>query len=258
MLHKRLDTRRMMAGVAVVSATALMAVAVAAQEPRPRFASVTITDGGAGNQAPSGTPETGLFLRSNVTVAGLVQFAYEISGSELIGGPDWIRADRFDVTGSAGRTASDTEVRQMVQSLLEDRFALSLRTEVRNMSYYVLRASSDGQPGPRLQSCDPSAQPSAPMPLRLPPDAVPMTATCISMPEIARRVSTAVTAPVVDRSNLKGLWSYRITVQQPRASEPAGPLVASAFREQLGLDLQQTQGRLPVLVVQSVARPKAN
>ncbi len=254
MLHKR----TMMAGVVVVSALALVATAVAAQEPKPRFTSVTITGAGADSKAPSGTLGTGVFRRQNVTLAVLVQFAYEISGFELIGGPDWMRADRFDVTGSAGRIGSGAEVRQMVQSLLEDRFALKLRTEVRDMSYYVLRAPSDGHLGPRLQPCDPSAQPSAPVPLPLPPDAVPMTATCVSMPEIARRASTAVAAPVVDRSDLTGLWSYRITVQQPKASEPVGPLLASAFREQLGLDLQPTKGSLPVLVVQSVARPRVN
>jgi len=94
--------------------------------------------------------------------------------------------------------------------------------------------------------------------MRVPQDAVPMTATCLSMPDIANRASTAVAAPVLDRSNLQGLWSYRITVQQPKAGEPAGPLVVGAFRDQLGLDLQQTKGPLPVLVVQSVARPKVN
>jgi uncharacterized protein (TIGR03435 family) len=90
------------------------------------------------------------------------------------------------------------------------------------------------------------------------PDAVPMTATCLSMSDIASRASTVVAAPVLDRANFQGLWSYQITVQQRKAGEPAGPLLARAFRDQLGLDLQQTKGPLPVLVIQSVARPKLN
>jgi uncharacterized protein (TIGR03435 family) len=250
-------TRTIMAIVATASALALVAPAVMAEQSRPRFASVTITAAGKGSSAPTGMPDTGLFRRSNVTLAGLVQFAYKISGLELIGGPDWIRVERFDVSGSAARSTTDVEMRQLVQSLLEDEFALKLGTEVRNMSHYVLRASSDSPLGPRLQRCDPSAPPSAPAPMRLPPNAVPMTAACLSMADIANRTSTAVAAPVLDRSNLEGLWSYRIAVQQPGPGEPAGPMVAGAFREQLGLDLQQTDGPLPLLVVQSVARPRA-
>lgn len=253
MLHKRTISK----GVAGVSALALMATALVAQGPKRRFTSVVIAAAGASSSAATGTPDSGLFRRSNVTLAGLVQFAYKIGGLELIGGPDWIRAERFDVSGSAERGTTDAEMRQLVQSLLEDEFALKLGTEVRNMPHYVLRASSDSSLGPRLQRCDPSAPPSAPAPMRLPPDTVPMTATCLSMKDIANRTSTAVAAPVLDRSNLDGLWSYRIAVQQPGPGQPAGPMVAGAFREQLGLDLQQTNGPLSVLVVQSVARPKA-
>lgn len=252
-----LRKRTMIAGVAGVSALALMAAGVTAQELKPRFTSATIAAAGTGSSAPTGAPDTGLFRRSNVTLAGLVQFAHKISGLQLIGGPEWIREERFDVTASAGRRMTNDEMRQLVQSLLEDEFALKLGTEVRNMSHYVLRASSSDALGPQLQRCDPSIPPSAPAPMRLPPGAVPMTATCLSIADIATRASTAVAAPVLDRSSLEGLWSYRITVQQPGPGEPAGPMVASAFREHLGLDLQQTKGPLPVLVVQSVARPKA-
>lgn len=253
-----LHTRKVQASAVFAAGVALMVVTIAAQQPRLRFDSTTIVAAGTGGAAPTGTPETSLFRRSNVTVAGLIQFAYEVGSFELLGGPDWVRVDRFDVTGSMRPGASDADVRQMVQSLLAEGFALRLDREVRDMSYYVLRASADGSLGPRLQRCDPSAPRSEPAPMRLPPDAVPMTAACVSMSEIAKRASTAVAAPVVDRSDIKGLWSYRITVQQPKVGESVGPLVASAFREQLGLDLHLTKGRLPVMVIQSVARPKAH
>jgi len=75
-----LRKRTMIAGVAGVSALALMAAGVTAQELKPRFTSATIAAAGTGSSAPTGAPDTGLFRRSNVTLAGLVQFAHKISG----------------------------------------------------------------------------------------------------------------------------------------------------------------------------------
>ncbi len=250
-----LRRRTTLAVVAGVSALVLPVAGANVQESRPKFSSVTVVAAGSASTAAQGAPDAVSFRRSNVTVVGLIQFAHTIGGLQVVGGPDWIRTERFSVTGIAGRPTEDTELRRMVQSLLEEEFALKLDAQAHDMSHYVMRASADGSVGPSLERCDPSAPPPAPM--RVPQGAVPMTATCLSMADIAGRVSATVAAPVLDRSSISGQWSYRITVQQPRPGEPTGPLVTQAFREQLGLDLQQAKGPIPVLVVQSAARPKA-
>jgi uncharacterized protein (TIGR03435 family) len=77
---------------------------------------------------------------------------------------------------------------------------------------------------------------------------------------------------VIDKTGLKGL--YDITLQWDRdsrlnanavpnaiATAPSaalGPSLPAALEEQLGLRLQSAKGPLPVLVIDSVARPSDN
>src|SRR5687768_2078612 len=60
-----------------------------------------------------------------ITAAGLILYAYDLRDYQLIGGPDWMRTDRFDVAATAGRDVPAAELRLMVQSLLADRFRLT-------------------------------------------------------------------------------------------------------------------------------------
>ena len=69
-------------------------------------------------------PRGGLFRRIDSTVAPLIQYAYAVRDLQLVGGPDWIRKDRFDVIAKAAGEVPTAQMRLMVQSLLEERFGL--------------------------------------------------------------------------------------------------------------------------------------
>lgn len=43
----------------------------------------------------------GRFTGVNVSVAGLVRWAYELPDFQVAGGPKWITSDRFDVTATS-------------------------------------------------------------------------------------------------------------------------------------------------------------
>src|SRR5205823_3988334 len=75
----------------------------------------------------------------------------------LTGGPEWIRSDRFDLeaTAEAGAIPSELpsqlrndKMRLMLQSLLADRFQLSMHREVKEQSVYALVVAKNG---PKLQ-----------------------------------------------------------------------------------------------------------
>ena len=74
--------------------------------------------------APAGS---GIFNRST-SAAGLIAEAYEVQDFQLSGGEDWVRAERYDVAARAGREVSQTEIREMVKTLLADRFKLRVKT----------------------------------------------------------------------------------------------------------------------------------
>ena len=93
----------------------------------------------------------GYFTVRNITVRGLISFAYFAMPYEVVDGPDWIDRNRFDVVAVAqGRSTRDNYT--MVQTLLAERFSLRLRKEMREMPVYVLlKARDDGKLGPGLR-----------------------------------------------------------------------------------------------------------
>src|SRR5262249_10751750 len=83
----------------------------------------------------------------NVSVHFLIAWAYTLQPQQLVGGPDWIRDLRFDITAKDEETelpkASDVVTvgnrsRMRVRALLEERCRLKLRRDDREMSVYVL------------------------------------------------------------------------------------------------------------------------
>lgn len=219
-------------------------------------------------QQPPRRPD--VYYASSVTVAYLIRFAYGIRDVELIGGPDWIRRDEFEINAKAPREASADEMRLMLQALLEDRFALVVRREQREMRFFELRvARDDGRLGPALQACeDPEADRNAPPgpPVRLPPGGMPASMRCRPMSALADMASGMVRAPVTDGTGLPGLWSFMFMFLQPnlpgseleRARVERVPSFEEGLREYLGLTLESRRGPVDVLVVESVEPPTEN
>jgi uncharacterized protein (TIGR03435 family) len=95
-----------------------------------------------------------------------------------------------------------------------------------------------------------------------------MTGGAITIREIAERLETAVSAPIVDRTGLAGVFdidleytpSNELTRVVDSTLEPnaRGVSIFTAVQEQLGLKLQPAQGPVEVLVIDSVERPTPN
>lgn len=246
----------------------------------------------------SGAREGDRWRSSNVTLRLLIQSGYRnefpMTG-QIIGGPDWMDADRFDVTGSmpAGTTAA--EMNAMVRSMLADRFGLRVHREERELPVYALRiARSDGRLGPQIRpltiDCDAlraarlrGEAPPMPPPSR---DSLPdcftgigaarlgydISSGGISMSELARHVSEAAGRPVFDRTGLTGFFALTLRFAtepgavSPLGGRPAGvsieavdlPSLAAAVEEQLGLKLESSRERVSVLIIDGAQRPTEN
>jgi hypothetical protein len=110
---------------AAIALIAGVAVTLAAQSPEPAFEVVSIKRGEAG-VFPVG-PEArrgGSFVATNATLERIVRFAYDLPSYRIVGGPEWVRNDRFSIEARAGRDASAEEIQRMVQTLIRDRFQL--------------------------------------------------------------------------------------------------------------------------------------
>ena len=77
---------------------------------------------------------------------------HQLPRSRVVGGPDWINTERFDIAAKAKSEVSYPEAFQMLRSLLVERFGLVVHNELRDGDVYDLSlARDDGTLGPMLR-----------------------------------------------------------------------------------------------------------
>ena len=115
-----------------------------------------------------------------MTLRGLVAAAYgapqPLPLYRVVGGPDWIDSDRFDIDAKASTDLTDlpgqpgwsARGQQMLRVLLAERFRLVAHQETHDVpSYELVKARSDGRLGPGLivsldVECTPPSPPGSP------------------------------------------------------------------------------------------------
>jgi len=94
-----------------------------------------------------------------------INFAYKLTGAEgrtlQSQLPKWATTDQFDIEARAPANTTKDQMRLMMQSLLADRFKLSLHFETQQLPVFGLVLVKPGKTGPQLRShsegppCDP-------------------------------------------------------------------------------------------------------
>jgi uncharacterized protein (TIGR03435 family) len=85
--------------------------------------------------SPPDTTESGGFLPHGrmefrgTTLLKLIGVAYSVRTDRIAGGPSWLDTDRFDVVAKAASSASEIAMRNMLKTLLAERFGLSIHEE---------------------------------------------------------------------------------------------------------------------------------
>jgi bla regulator protein blaR1 len=234
----------------------------------------------------------GRFNTFNTPVRLLITFAYQIQGYQLVGGPDWLNNERFDIVakmeGDPPAVIPGTGADHMMlatRTLLADRFKLKIHKETRELDIYALTmAKAGGRPGPKLVpakgGCSPeelAARRGAPPPSKGGPPPVicgiqqgPGRIRFGNYPLelFARSISARVGRAVVDRTGLTGNWEFELEFQPevpsggqlppgatPPPIDPDAPNFFTALQEQLGLKLDATKGPEEVWVIDSVEHP---
>jgi uncharacterized protein (TIGR03435 family) len=219
----------------------------------------------------------------------------------------------------SGGKLSREQTQLMMQSLLEERFQLKAHKETRELPVYNLVVAKDGsklkasadQTLPPLiasgppQPCDPEAAnripPALPPPpppgggrggfpdistlprgamlVMMSPNGMTMAANGTAMGNFVNFLSQQVGKPIVDKTDLKGLFDIKLTfspegLQTPFGGPPGGgpapgglntaanasdpnPSLFTAIQE-VGLRLESAKGLVEVLVVDSVQKPTEN
>jgi uncharacterized protein (TIGR03435 family) len=232
----------------------------------------------------------GRFNASNVPLRMLLRQAYDIQKFQIVGGPEWLRSDRFDVVAKTPEGEySANQMRPMLRALLAERFKLRAHHETREMPVYALmKARQDGSLGPNItpaavdcvavmQSRRGGPQPAPPQPRQkidcgLLIGVGRMNVGGMPMVSLARSLSSLVGRTVMDKTGLTGGYDVELTyapeglgglpplpngVSLPDG-DPNAPTIFTALREQLGLELESQHAPVDVLVIDSAEPPSEN
>ena len=275
---------RIIAGL--LSATYLRAQSLSDSTARPRFdvASIKVNKN-LGSGKLNLTQAGGHLTASNVSVKFLIIQAYQIERVHFAPNPagaDWMDSEHFDIEAVAEGNPAVEQKRLMIQSLLSDRFKLTMHHEARQLPEYALVILKAGKIGPQLQLHSDSAKcvnVSAGQPN---PAIVPGTAALppcgglrmangnlvgqnVTMEKLAATLSVLVNRNVADRTGLNGTFDmtlrFQIVPLNPDTSEsdPSGPpSIFTALQEQLGLKLKSQTGPVDVIVIDHMERPAEN
>jgi uncharacterized protein (TIGR03435 family) len=225
----------------------------------------------------SGSPQVnfapepgGRFVITNASLMDMVGVAFgtpALPRDRVIGEPNWIRSDRFDIVAKAAGNPSREQMQLMLRSLLVERFKLTVHEETRERLFYSLvLAQHDGRLGPKLKrstvDCSAPDSPSSRRPdsceLKNMPGKV--TATSIPMETLARVLVgwVAGNREIRDQTGLAG--NFEVALEWlPEGLDPSSapdlPSLFTALQEQLGLKLESTTGSVDVLVIDHVEPP---
>lgn len=137
-------------GVAAVSLAALSFAAFGqSSSPQPAF---EVADVHKTPRVTSAVMRTALrggrYELLNATVVDLIRTAYGIDAESVVGGPNWVEFDRFDVIAKAASATPPETLRPMLQALLADRFKLVVHNDAKPMATRAPRSSQNARRSP--------------------------------------------------------------------------------------------------------------
>jgi uncharacterized protein (TIGR03435 family) len=219
-------------------------------------AAVATNPCGSGRLSVSGTLITVL----TGGICGIVRIAYDVKSFQVVGMPATLGHPGQGSRATDGGELYDIEarapgpdppnadqVREMLRSLLRDRFALTLHRESRDLSFYALVPTNDGPKlTPAVATCKPTPNP---MPER-------MSVCGQTMGQVAGYLTSFVDRPVLDMTGVTGKFDYEIPID-PSGGDLKEQVVAG-IQERLKLKLQSRKGPVEVLVIDHVKGPLGN
>jgi uncharacterized protein (TIGR03435 family) len=265
--------RRLLLLATTVIATATLAQTPAAPAPSPTFdvASIHLAPPSSdGHHHIYNNAHESLFRTGNLSLRDLIQYAYALPKSQILGGPDWLDSTMFDIDAKSDASVdaqlhalSDYEARNqkrlMVQALLADRFALTTHTETRQLPVFDLVLARGG---PKFQPNNAVGNTIDSGNTRL-----HVSGSDNTVATLARELSQVLGRIVLDQTGLTGRYDLKLRWTPDNSPTPMlngapdpnpPPDIFTALQEQLGLKLESSHGPVPVLVIDHVAMPSEN
>lgn len=206
-------------------------------------------------------------------LAGLVLTAYKLRTFQVSGAPEWRdetgRNQLYDIEAKAPGEGAPTmdEARQMLQTLLAERFQLKFHRETKELPAYDLVVGNNPA---KLKPSAPDVESKTALTSRF-----RMEFTNIPISELVLRIGSQFDRPLFDRTGLQGGYDFALeympslpsTVNLPPDEAAAlaklyppdeAPPLPVALHEQLGLKVVSAKEQVEILVIDHVERPSVN
>jgi uncharacterized protein (TIGR03435 family) len=230
------SSRRASRGQGAVPALTLLAIgawAVFAQPAvRPEFEAASVKP--SFNRSVENVRPLPGHLTADASLQILIQYGYGVQPFQVVGGPGWVPAERYQIDAKADGNANRDRMFLMLRSLLENRFQLKTHRETRDLPVYALVAARSGLrlPPAKEGGCVDSVA-DAPAEwaggrMAAPGEVPPAKARCgstglalgpagarmqggkIAMPELVRRLSLLLDRSVIDKTGFTGLFDLQL------------------------------------------------
>jgi uncharacterized protein (TIGR03435 family) len=232
----------------------------------------------------------GRFTATGITLRRLIMYAYNVGSALTSGGGSWVDSEKYEIVAKApegsipdlvGRqleligqksgglgwmanadNESARRLRQMVQTLLAERFQLKTHPETKEMGVYILQPAKNG---PKIHEASAESSPRVSFVMgELTFRSTPISFLVTLLTELTGR-------KVLDETGLKGNYDFSLQWMPDRAARGAtppgngapsadlsGPSLFTAVQEQLGLRLEPAKRAVEALVIDHAERPTEN
>jgi uncharacterized protein (TIGR03435 family) len=278
-------------GLAVLSPSRAQSPA-AASTPRPTFDVASIKPNHSGTEQLRFMMDAGRFTANNATLKIVLEFAYHMKDSQISGLPGWADSEHYDIEAKQDDSSADAkpklnrdeegeQLRLMLQSMLADRFKLTLHHETKDLPLYALVVAKNG---PKLHESPAAPEDAGPPGPPTPNGPQPrgsirmmgrgeLSLNAVGLDMFAEVLSRQLGRLVVNKTGLTGKYDFTLkwTPDEgqgpmgggpPRDGAPPpdanGPTIFTAVQEQLGLKLDSQKGPTDTIVIDHVEKPSGN
>jgi uncharacterized protein (TIGR03435 family) len=233
----------------------------------------------------------GRYSAAGIPLRSVIIAAYEIDPVRLMGGPDWLDSQGFDIdakaeAGAIAPGALDRgrlhRLHLMLQALLRDRFKMTVHRETKQGPIYELVVAKGGFKLHALKSVDcellnPTVENPGCGDFTRSSRNGSLTGPKVEIRDMAWMLPRLMDRPVTDKTGIAGYfnidlrWTIRtgseLAVTDGREAGPdrreVGPAaqgltIFAALEQQLGLKLEAKRGPIEILVIDHVERPSGN
>lgn len=210
------------------------------------------------------------FRTGNLCIRDLIQYAYNLPKSQILGGPSWLDSAMFDIDAKSSADVDQQmkalpsedaaqQKRQMVRMLLKDRLAFSSHEETRSLPVYELVLVKSGAKFKASEVHGTTIDRRR--------SALRVQGSDDTLALLTRELAQILGRVVINKTGLTGRYDLTLrwtpddapTSSLNGSSDPnAPPNLFTAIQEQLGLKLENGKAPVSVLVIDHIEKPSDN